>query len=113
MLMASDLSLRLGLIDAAVHSRTHRLLSSAGLPIAVSANAHAVKELGAAAYADKVKNLTAEVFLDLMSMDKKVADGRLSLVLLEGPQLGKAIVTEQYDYARLKEVVEEYCNPIH
>ena len=39
--------------------------------------------------------MTAETFLDLMSVDKKVIDGNLRLVLLES--IGKAIVTSNIE----------------
>ena len=47
-------------------------------------------------------------FIDLMSMDKKVANGQLSLILLEG-QLGTSVITNKFDAAALKEVVWMYC----
>ena len=43
-----------------------------------------------------------------MSMDKKVANGQLSLILLEG-KLGTSIITNQFDADALKEVVSTYC----
>ena len=53
-------------------------------------------------------SLKGEKFIDLMSMDKKVANGQLSLILLEG-QLGSSIITNKFDAAALKEVVAAYC----
>ena len=46
-------------------------------------------ELGEESYRSKLNSLDSATFLDLMSMDKKVADGQLSLVLLEGNRVGK------------------------
>ena len=43
-----------------------------------------------------------------MSMDKKVANGQLSLILLEGP-LGSSVITNKFDAVALKEVVAAYC----
>lgn len=71
--MAADLSWRLGLLDAADLERVRRLITAAGLPVAPPSE------------------LTADRFLDLMAVDKKVLSGRLRLVLLR--QLGEAFVT--------------------
>ena len=75
MLIAVDLSCRLGMIDAAVNARLHDLVGRAGLPTDVP-------KIGAARA------------LALMQMDKKVLSGKLRLVLLE--KLGRAIVTSTY-----------------
>jgi len=52
--------------------------------------------------------LCAERFLQLMSRDKKVSHGQLSLVLLRGP-LGSAVVTKEYDTEAVRRVVRRYC----
>jgi 3-dehydroquinate synthase len=75
MLLAADLSQRLGYLGTADVARVRELLRRAGLPTAAPA-------IGAA---------TA---LDLMGMDKKVLQGRIRLVLLR--QLGAGIVTGDY-----------------
>ena len=75
MLLAADLSQRLGYLGTADVTRVRELLRRAGLPTAAPA-------IGAA---------TA---LDLMGMDKKVLQGRIRLVLLR--QLGAGVVTGDY-----------------
>ena len=47
-------------------------------------------------------------FLKLMSADKKVLDGRLRLILLQGP-LGNCVVTGDFDQVVLLEMLESYC----
>ncbi len=75
MLLAADLSQRLGYIDPADVARVRELLRRAGLPIEAPA-------IGAARA------------LELMGMDKKVLQGRIRLVLLR--KLGEGIVTGDY-----------------
>ncbi|MDP9084240.1 MAG: 3-dehydroquinate synthase [Pseudomonadota bacterium] len=87
MLMAADLSHRLGLIDAAVKGRIGDLLARAGLPTEAPA-------IGAAKG------------LELMQMDKKVLAGAVRLVLLE--KLGGAVVTADYSKAALDATLKEY-----
>ena len=108
MLMACDLSQQLGFIDKSLYFRTEELLKAAGLPIALTGNAHAVNDLGDQEYSRRLQSLSTETFLDLMSMDKKVADGKLNLVLLEGP-LGRCVVTDKFDSSLLQKVVSKYC----
>jgi 3-dehydroquinate synthase len=87
MLLAADLSLRLGLIDAAVKTRIHDILRRAGLPI-------------------ETPRIGAPRALELMQMDKKVLAGVVRLVLLE--KLGRAVVTAQYSKAALDATLNEY-----
>jgi 3-dehydroquinate synthase len=75
MLLAADLSQRLGYIDTADVARVRELLRRAGLPTETPA-------IGAARA------------LELMGMDKKVLEGRIRLVLLR--RLGAGIVTGDY-----------------
>ena len=56
----------------------------------------------------RVQALSSRRFLDLMSMDKKVADGQLSLILLQGA-LGSSVITNKFDVAKLQGVVDDYC----
>lgn len=87
MIIAADLSCRLGMIDAAVKERLRDILAQAGLPTEAP-------RIGAArAY-------------ELMQMDKKVLGGAIRLVLLE--KLGRAIVTDQYPKAALEATLAEY-----
>ncbi|MFZ0789910.1 MAG: 3-dehydroquinate synthase [Chromatiaceae bacterium] len=86
MCMAADLSARLGWIDRAALERTRRLIADAGLPTAPP------------------PDLSAERFLALMAVDKKVLDGHLRLVLLRG--IGQAVVTGDFDPASLRATLE-------
>ena len=87
MIIAADLSCRLGLIDAAVKDRLRDIVARTGLPTEAP-------RLGAArAY-------------ELMQMDKKVLGGAVRLVLLE--KLGRAIVTDQYSKAALEATLAEH-----
>ncbi len=72
MLMAADLSVRLGMLEASAAARLRALVAAAGLPAAPP-------------------RLPAPVFLDLMAVDKKAQAGRIRFVLLEA--LGRATVT--------------------
>ena len=87
MLIAADLSVRLGLIEAAVKTRIHDLLVRSGLPVTPP-------RVGAAR------------ILGLMQMDKKVLAGALRLVLLE--KMGRAIITSQYPQSALDATLTEY-----
>jgi 3-dehydroquinate synthase len=75
MLLAADMSQRLGWIDAADVARVRQLLARAGLPVAAP-------PIGA-----------ARAF-ELMGMDKKVLQGRIRLVLLR--RLGEGVVSGDY-----------------
>ncbi len=86
MLIAVDLSCRLGMIDAAVKARLHDLVARAGLPT-------------------DAPKIGAACALELMQMDKKVLSGKLRLVLLEKP--GRAIVTSTYLQSALDAALRE------
>jgi 3-dehydroquinate synthase len=87
MLMAADLSRRLGLIDATIKNRVHDILTRANLPT-------------------EAPRIGAAKALELMQMDKKVLAGTIRLVLLE--KLGRAIVTGDYSQAALEATLKEY-----
>ena len=67
--MASDMSFRLGWIDENLFQRIRNILVRAKLPVLPP------------------KILTTEAYLDLMGLDKKVANGVLRLILLKVPFL--------------------------
>jgi 3-dehydroquinate synthase len=71
MVMAADLSHRLGLIDAAVPERLRVAVAAAGLPV-------------------EGPGWPAERYVQLMSVDKKASQGIPKFVLLEA--LGRAVV---------------------
>lgn len=75
MLMAADLSWRMGWICQADVARVRAILVRARLPVLPPAS------------------MTPEAFLEHMAVDKKNVDGRLRLVLLR--RLGEAVVTEE------------------
>lgn len=85
MVMACEMSYRLGWLDLAWFERAKKLIAAAGLPITPP------------------DNMSAEDFLRYMSVDKKVLDGSLRLVLLKG--CGKAIVTNEFDPQCLHETL--------
>lgn len=76
MVMASELSRDLGWIDASEHGRVVALVERCGLPIVPPATMY------------------ADAFMRYMALDKKVAAGKLKLVLLK--TLGNAVVTAEY-----------------
>ncbi len=87
MVMAADLSHRLGLIDRDAQQRVRDLVACAGLPITPP-------HIGSARA------------LELMRMDKKVLAGSLRLVLLEG--LGRGVVSGRYAADALEATLAEY-----
>ena len=87
--MAADLSARLGWIGADVAQRCRSLIAAAGLPVAPPLD------------------LEPERFLVLMGRDKKVARGKLRLVLLR--KLGDATVSADVPPALLDETLRAFC----
>jgi 3-dehydroquinate synthase len=85
MVMAADLSCRMGWIGRDEVIRIERLLLQANLPVRAPAE------------------LSVERFLELMAVDKKVLGGTLRLVLLR--HLGEAVVTADFDTAKLRETL--------
>lgn len=84
MLLAADMSQRLGWLTNGDVERVHRILGLFGLPTDV-------QDLPSAAIAEKMK------------IDKKVAAGRVRLVLLKA--IGDSVVTGDYDDAALHETL--------
>ncbi len=85
MCVAAEMSWRMGWLTEDEKRRTVALIHAAGLPVRVPAA------------------LTAERFLELMAVDKKVRSGRLRLVLLQG--IGQAVLTADFDEAVLRESI--------
>lgn len=83
-MLAADLSRRLGWLNDADIQRMQAIHQAANLPTQAPA-------LGVARY------------LDLMSLDKKVQDGKIRLILQQG--IGKSIVTTDYDANLLKQTL--------
>jgi shikimate kinase / 3-dehydroquinate synthase len=72
MVMASDLSHRLGMIDGRSKERIAAVVAAAGLPV-------------------RAPNLGVDRWLELMQVDKKNEGGQIKFILLQ--PLGKAIIT--------------------
>jgi len=87
MVLAAELSARLGWVQAADAQTVRELLRAAGLPV------------------DPPAGLSVEQFLDLMAADKKVAGGRIRLVLLRA--LGDATVTADFAFEVLRELLAQ------
>jgi 3-dehydroquinate synthase len=86
LVLAAELSARLGRLQGSDALRVRELLLSAGLPV-------------------DPPRLGRARMLDLMGMDKKVKGGELRLVLLDG--IGKATVTTDYPREALDALLEE------
>jgi 3-dehydroquinate synthase len=89
MLMAMDLSHRMGSLTMDQCQRTKRLIEKCGLPIT------------------SPEGMTLEDYMSLMAVDKKVLDGSLRLVLLK--KLGEAYVGNDFPPAALQATLEDYC----
>jgi len=87
-LIAAELSCRLGWLAADAMQRIEALFVLAGLPV-------------------RGPRLGAGRYLELMRHDKKVLDGRLRLVLLEG--IGKAVVTDIATEETIAAAIEARC----
>lgn len=85
MVMALDLSQRMGLVSNDELKRAIALIERANLPIAAP------------------EDMTEAQFIELMSVDKKVQDGRLRLVLVQ--QLGQAFVSSEIDRELLSQTI--------
>jgi 3-dehydroquinate synthase len=84
LLIAADMSQRLGTLETAVVERLRTLLKRAGLPV-------------------DAPRIGAERALNYMRVDKKVQAGRVRLVLLEG--LGHAVITGDYPDPALRDTL--------
>lgn len=89
--MAADLSSRLGWLDHAKVIRIEALINQAHLPVRAP------------------HTITSARMLELMSVDKKVRDDSLRLVLLQ--DIGKGIVTSDFDMVELKETLS-HCRAV-
>jgi 3-dehydroquinate synthase len=85
MIMAADLSYRLGRLDRTSLDRTVSLITQARLPI-----------MGPAV-------LSADDYLALMAHDKKNQDGRLRLILLDG--IGKGVIVDDAPTTAIVETI--------
>lgn len=88
MLMAADMSMRLGWIGNEDVHRIDSLIDRAQLPTRGPADLETTR------------------FIELMGVDKKVLHGKIRLVLLHG--LGNAVVTDDFDPALLRATIDEH-----
>jgi 3-dehydroquinate synthase len=87
MVMATELSLRAGLIGADDARRPRALVAAAGLPVVGPAE------------------LSAERYLELMSVDKKAAGGRIRFILLEA--IGRARIRDDIPPELVRSVIDD------
>ncbi|KAK1430393.1 hypothetical protein QVD17_13097 [Tagetes erecta] len=90
MVMAADMSYRLGWIDESVVERVNNLIKKANLPTAPP------------------EMMTVEMFKSAMAVDKKIANGVLRLILLKGA-LGSCVFTGDYDRKALDDTLQAFC----
>ena len=86
MCAAAELSAREGLLAPADARRAVELIARAGLPVRLP------------------REIDPDRFLELMAVDKKVQAGKLRLILLKS--IGAAVVTGQFELAKLRECIE-------
>lgn len=84
MVMAADLSQRMGWISAEDLQRTKKIIQRAHLPV-------------------KCPAIPLDEFLAYMAHDKKVLNGQLRLVLLKS--LGQAVITREFDVELMKQAI--------
>ncbi|MGK0526251.1 MAG: 3-dehydroquinate synthase [Pseudomonadales bacterium] len=89
MIMAADLSAREGSINQADYARIVRIVSRASLPASPPAD------------------MKPADFMNLMAVDKKNVDGRLTLVLLRS--IGDAVVTAEASPKNLAATLKAFC----
>lgn len=88
MVMAADLSQRMGWLSEDKVTRIGNIMTAANLPVTVPGQ------------------LSSEDFMELMSVDKKVQDGLIRLVLLQ--DIGQAIISDDYDSHALAETLSKF-----
>jgi len=89
--MAATMSAKMGWIEPALVQRIYDIMYKANLPTDLPVDSP----------------MNTEKFLKLMSVDKKVANGQLRLILLKG-ELGNCVFTGEFDEAAMKETIEEF-----
>ena len=88
MVMAADLSHRMGWLANTDVERIKKLFIAARLPVTTP------------------EGMSAEQFMGLMSVDKKVHDSQIRLVLLKG--IGQAIISDDYSAEKLAETLNHF-----
>ncbi|MCB1773459.1 MAG: 3-dehydroquinate synthase [Gammaproteobacteria bacterium] len=87
MCMAAAMSARLGWLTPSDVEQVRRVVASAGLPV------------------DPPPEVSAQRFSELMAVDKKVMDGKMRLVLMQG--LGQSVISGDFDRAALDQTLHE------
>lgn len=89
--MAATMSAKMGWIEPELVKSIYDIMHKANLPTELPPDSP----------------MSTEKFLKLMSVDKKVANGQLRLILLKG-ELGNCVFTGDFDEAAMKETIEEF-----
>ena len=95
MVMAFDLSVRMGLCPAEDRDRVRRHFKAIGLPVGLDGVADG--------------SWSADRLIECMGQDKKVRSGSLTFVLVRG--IGGAFVTGEVDLGDLSAILEEHLRP--
>ncbi len=90
MVMAADLSRRLGYIKPEDQQRVQSIVAAAKLPV------------------DGVQGVSAEQLRELMAVDKKVADGKLRFILYK--QIGQAIIVDDVPELQLMQTLSSFAH---
>ncbi len=91
--MATTMSAQMGWIEVDLVERTYKLLEKANLPVELPLDSP----------------MNRETFLKYMAADKKVANGKLRLILLKGP-LGNCIFTGDFDEDAMISTIDEFVS---
>jgi len=86
------MSARLGWIDKELLQRTYAILELADLPTELPLDS----------------TMDRDTFVKLMSVDKKVANGVLRLILQKG-KLGEVVFTSDFDQQAMIDTIDEFC----
>lgn len=89
--MAATMSAKSGWIDAPLVQRIYDIMIAAKCPIELPVDSP----------------MNREMFLKAMSVDKKVANGQLRLILLKGA-LGECVFTGDFDHDAMVETIDEF-----
>mmetsp|Transcript_20464 Transcript_20464/g.50868 ORF Transcript_20464/g.50868 Transcript_20464/m.50868 type:complete len:447 (-) Transcript_20464:63-1403(-) len=89
--MATTMSAQMGWIEVDLVERTYKLLQKANLPVELPLDSP----------------MNQETFLKYMAADKKVANGKLRLILLKGP-LGNCVFTGDFDEKAMVNTIDEF-----
>jgi 3-dehydroquinate synthase len=88
MLMAVDLSVRIGWVESGLRTRLAKMLVAAGLPVRAP------------------EGMSPDDFMHYMRLDKKVEDHKIRLVLLR--KLGDAVIVEDYAPSLLDQTLQAF-----